>query len=105
MIIRDMEEMESSGNSRRRSDVKEAKPKKLDMSKQNFLERAKQEEAEKIAEERRRRLEEDRKLRENSDLHLADDREVFYMILIFCYKINVFFILQNFESISTVRTA
>ena len=48
-----------------RSNASESvKPKKLDMSKQNFLERAKQEEAEKIAEERRRRNEEDRKLRE-----------------------------------------
>ena len=50
-----------------RSNASEAvKPKKLDISKQNFLERAKQEEAEKIAEERRRRNEEDRKLREKS---------------------------------------
>ena len=63
-MMREMEEMETSGSSRRKSNVSEVKPKKLDVSKQNFLERAKQEEAEKIAEEKRRRAEEDRKLRE-----------------------------------------
>ena len=98
-MMKEMEELESSGQSRRRKCVlsdnllvmnfipsfrlnifvifglewhlnyrsnasESTKPKKLDLSKQNFLERAKQEEAEKIAEERRRRNEEDRKLRE-----------------------------------------
>merc|ERR1712134_147971 len=74
-LLKDMEEMETSGgrSGRRRSEQSAPKPKKLGKGAQDFLAEAAKAEAEKVAEERRRRQMEDMKLVQNKDLHAAED--------------------------------